>query len=380
LRLIATCVFGLEAILAREIRDLGYEKTNVQNGSVEFEGDISAIARCNIWLRTAERLLIKVGEFKATTFEELFQGVKSLSWEEWISKKDSFPVTGKSINSKLFSVSDCQAITKKAIVEKLKQKYNIEWFEESGAIYKVEVGLLKDIATLTIDTSGVGLHKRGYRTLVSRAPLKETLASALIQVSRWKKDRVLIDGFCGSGTIPIEAAMIAGNIAPGINREFISETFSQIDKKIWLSAREEAHAAVSSDGEYSIHGSDIDDKVLSLARYHSKLAGVDHIIHFQKRDISEISSQRKYGFIITNPPYGERISSAKEMDLIYKKLKMVLKRLDTWSFYILTSDMKLENALNRKASKKRKLYNGMIKCDYYQFFGPRPVKTNDRLS
>jgi putative N6-adenine-specific DNA methylase len=373
---IATCVFGLEAIVGREIQKLGYEKTNVTNGSVEFKGDLQAICKSNIWLRTAERVVVKIGSFKATTFEELFQGVKALPWEEWIPKDGRFPVIGKSISSKLFSISDCQAITKKAIVERLKQKYSIEWFEETGPTYKVEVGFLKDIATLTIDTSGTGLHKRGYRTLVSKAPLKETLASALIQISRWREDRSFIDPFCGSGTIPIEAAMIAKNIAPGLKREFVSESFVQLSKEMWAREREEANSLIKGSGEYFIQGSDIDEEVLGLARYHSKLAGVEDIIHLQRRDVAEINSKKKYGFLITNPPYGERMSGENELIDIYKRIKDAFSRLDTWSFYVLTSDTRIEEALGRRANKKRKLYNGMIKCDYYQYYGPKPKRLN----
>jgi len=374
LNLFATCLFGIESIVARELKNIGYEDTFSENGRVNFTGDEMAICRSNIWLRTAERVLLKIGEFKAMTFDELFEKTKALPWDEWIPENAQFPVIGKSVSSKLASIPDCQAIVKKAVVEKLKQKYKKDWFEETGPVYKIEVGLLKDIATLSIDTSGTGLHKRGYRKLVSSAPLKETLASAMIQISRWKKDRVLNDPFCGSGTIPIEAAMIGLNIAPGLNREFVSVGWPQITEKMWKDARAEANDLKELDNELLIQGSDINDEVMSLARYHAKLAGVDKHIHLQRRDMREISSRHKYGFIICNPPYGERLSEKREVEKLYQDMGKVFKTLDTWSYYVLTSHVDFERFFGQKANKKRKLYNGMIMCNYYQFFGPPPPR------
>ncbi len=377
IELIATSVFGIESIVGRELKWLGYDNQRVENGRVTFEADLRAICRSNIWLRTAERILIKVGSFKAETFEELFQGTKSLPWEQWLPEDAIFPVEGKSVKSKLFSVSDCQAIVKKAIVEKLKTKYKREIFEETGAKYKIEVSLLNDIATLSIDTSGAGLHKRGYRKLVSAAPLKETLTSALLLISRWKKDRVLIDPFCGSGTIPIEAALIALNIPPGLNREFISQEWPNIPERYWTEAFEEARGLIEPDREVRIQGSDISGESISLARYHAKLAGVDKHIHLQQMDFKAVSSRYDYGFIICNPPYGERLGEEKEIERLYKDMGKAFKSFETWSYYILTSYKTFERLFGRKADKKRKLYNGMIECDYYQFFGPPPPRKDN---
>jgi putative N6-adenine-specific DNA methylase len=376
LHLIATSAFGIEAVVGRELKHLGYEDQYIENSKVTFSGDEQAIAKTNLWLRTADRILLKMGEFQALTFDELFEKTKALPWHEWIPKNAHFPVEGKSINSKLFSVPDCQAIVKKAVVEKLKEKYKISWFEETGPTYKIEVALLKDMAILTIDTSGAGLHKRGYRKLVAHAPLKETLASAMLLVSRWKHDRVLIDPFCGSGTIPIEAALIAKNIAPGLKREFISEKWNNINASLWNKAREEAQDLIINDRELRISGSDIDNDVMSLARYHAKQAGVENDIHFQRLPASDIKSRYKYGFIICNPPYGERIGESKEIEKLYRQMGQVFKQFDTWSYYILTSHPEFEKLFGSRSSKKRKLYNGKIQCNYYQFYGPPPPKDN----
>jgi len=327
-----------------------------------------------LWLRTAERVLVKIGEFKALTFDELFESTKALPWEDWIPENAEFPVEGKSVDSKLFSISDCQAIVKKAVVERLKKKYKRDWFEENGPKFKIEVGLLKDMATLTIDTSGAGLHKRGYRKLVSGAPIKETLACAMIMISRWNKDRVLVDPFCGSGTIPIEAAMIGCNIAPGLKREFVAEEWPIIPKALWQSAREEAGDLAEYDRELRISGSDIDDDVMSLARYHAKLAGVESRIHLQRAPMADIRSRYKYGFIICNPPYGERLGEMKEVESLYKEMGKVFKTLDTWSYYVITSHPEFEKIFGKRADKKRKLYNGRLMCNYYQFYGPVPPK------
>lgn len=374
MHLIATSAFGIEAVVGRELKKLGYEDQLVENGKVTFSGDENAICRSNLWLRTADRVLVKVGEFRALSFEELFEQTKALPWEDWIPENAEFPVEGKSVDSKLASVPDCQAIVKKAVVEKLKQKYKRDWFEETGPRYRIEVALLKDMATLTIDTSGAGLHKRGYRKLVSGAPLKETLASAMILVSRWNADRVLIDPFCGSGTIPIEAALIGRNIAPGLNREFAADAWPNIPKHLWQNARKEARELIRQDRELRIQGSDIDEEVMSLARYHAREAGVEEDIHLQRMPMADIKSRYKYGFIICNPPYGERLSEMKEVEKLYRQMGTVFKDFDTWSCYVLAAHPEFEKFFGRKADKKRKLYNGRILCNYYQFFGPPPPK------
>ena len=378
IQLIATTAFGIEAVAGRELNKLGYTDQFIENGRVTFYGDEMAICRSNIWLRTADRVLLKLGEFTALTFDELFEKTKALPWDEWIPENAEFPVDGKSIDSKLSSVPDCQAIVKKAVVEKLKQKYRRDWFEETGPRYRIEVALLKDMATLTIDTSGAGLHKRGYRKLSSGAPLKETLASAMILISRWNKDRILIDPFCGSGTIPIEAALIGQNIAPGIGREFASEDWPSIPATLWKEARKEARDLARYDLKLRIHGSDIDDEVMSLARYHAKQAGVEGSIHLQRLAATEIKSRYKYGFIICNPPYGERLGERKEVEKLYKDMGIAFSSLDSWSYYIITSHPDFEKIFGRRADKKRKLYNGRLLCNYYQYFGPPPPKTGDR--
>ena len=357
IQLIATTVFGVESVVARELKWLGYDDQFVENGRVTFSGDLEAIAQTNMWLRSAERILLKMGEFKATTFEELFEGTKALEWEKWLPVDANFPVEGKSVSSTLFSVPDCQAIVKKAIVERLKTKYKCNWFSETGSRYKIEVSILKDMVTLTIDTSGAGLHKRGYRTLVGVAPIKETMASAILNISRWKGDRALIDPFCGTGTFPIEAAMIALNMAPGLNREFDAEKWENIPQSIWDREREFSRSVIKKDAEIRISGSDIDDKVMSLARYHAKRAGVLDKIHLQRLPMKDISSRYKYGFIICNPPYGERIGEQKEISKLYKEMGNTFKKFDTWSYYIISSMQNFEKSFGRKADKKRKLYN-----------------------
>lgn len=372
--LIATATFGLESVVAEEVKALGYSQVQVENGKVCFSGDISAIARTNLWLRTADRVRLKIGEFKATTFDELFEKTKALPWADWITEDATFPVEGKSVKSTLYSVPDCQAIVKKAVVESLKKTYKTEWFEEKGPMYKIEVALHKDIATLTIDTSGPGLHKRGYRGLIGTAPLKETMAAAMILLSRWKPDRVFMDPFCGSGTIPIEAALIGQNIAPGMNREFVSENWPVIPKPVWREARAETHDLARYDQKLEIIGTDVDDEILKIARRNAEEAGVDDQIHFQRMDVRDIRSKRKYGYLICNPPYGERLGEWKQVSRMYGEMGKTFAALDTWSFYIITSDEQFEEHFGRQASKKRKLYNGNIKVDYYQFFGPRPPR------
>lgn len=383
IQLIATSAFGIEAVTARELKKLGYSDQKVENGRVTFSGDEAAICRTNLWLRTADRVFLKVGEFKALSFDELFEQTKALPWDEIIPEDAEFPVEGRSVDSKLFSVSDCQAIVKKAIVEKLKQKYKCEWFEEKGPRYRIEVALLKDIVTLSIDTSGTGLHKRGYRKLVSSAPIKETMACALLLISHWNKDRILLDPFCGSGTIPIEAALIGRNIAPGLGREFDSEKWNIISSEQWEAARDEAYDMMDEDYKLKIHGSDIDENAISIARYHAKKAGVEDAIHMQRRPLSEISSKYKYGVIICNPPYGERLGETDYVRDLYKEMGQVFRKLDTWSYYVITSNPDFEKLFGRKADKKRKLYNGRLLCNYYQYFGPPPprqINTCDRDS
>lgn len=372
--LIATAAFGLESLVAKELRDLGYTEQKVENGKVPFRGDEKAICRTNLWLRQAERVLVQIGQFEARTFEELFERTKDLPWDEWLPAEACFPVQGKSVKSTLFSVSDCQAIVKKAIVEKMKEKYKINWFEENGPTYPIEVGLLKDVVTLTIDTSGVGLHKRGYRKLVSRAPLRETLAAAMISLSRWQAERVLIDPFCGSGTIPIEAALQGLNMAPGLKRNFIAEEWPNFSPKLWEEARLEAKDLIRRDVVLDLAGFDCDKEVLSLARYHAQEAGVEKYIHFQERPLADFSTKKKYGYLICNPPYGERLEEKSTVERLYREMGQVFSKLETWSFYILTAYLDFERLFCRRANKNRKLYNGMIKCYYYQFFGPKPPR------
>lgn len=373
--LIATATFGLEAVVAREVRDLGYQDVIVENARVTFTGDESAICRTNLWLRSADRVLIKLGEFQARTFEELFQQTRALPWADWLPENAAFPVEGKSIKSQLHSVPDCQAIVKKAVVEKLKQSYQRNWFPENGPRYTIEVALLKDTATLTLDTSGAGLHKRGYRTLVSQAPLKETLAAAMVMLSYWQPERTLIDPFCGSGTIPIEAALIGLNTAPGLGRQFAAEKWPVIPAALWHKAREEARDLAAPDRPLHILGSDIDSKVLGIARYHARQAGLEGKVFFQKLPAAELRSSKHYGCVICNPPYGERMGDVSEVEGLYRDLGNSYKNMDTWSYYVLTAHPGFERLFGKKADKKRKLYNGRIECHYYQYYGPRPPRS-----
>jgi len=374
LELIATSAFGIEAIVARELKDLGYENMTVENGRVTFIGNEKDICRSNLWLRCADRVYLKVGEFKATTFEELFQQVKALPWANYLPIDASFPVNAKSVKSQLFSISDIQSISKKAIVEKMKETYLKEWFDESGSRYPILISILKDKVTVMIDTSGDGLHKRGYREVGSDAPLKETLAAAMIKISKWKPDRSLIDPFCGSGTIPIEAALIGRNIAPGLNRNFISEDWDIIPKETWKEAKKKAYESIEYDRELDIYGYDINGRVAKIAINNSIEAGVDDCIHFQRRPVSQLSTKKKYGYIICNPPYGERLSEKREVEKLYKEMGKVFNQLDTWSYYVLTSHERFEESFGKKANKNRKLYNGRIKCYFYQYFGHKPPK------
>ena len=372
---IAPCHFGMEAVLKREILNLGLEIIRVEDGKVTFKGDESTFARANIFLRTTERILLKVGSFKATTFDELFEGTKALPWENFIPRDGKFWVTkANSVRSALFSPSDIQSIMKKAMVERLKTKYKVDWFSETGADYAVRVSLLKDEVTVGIDTSGESLHKRGYRKLTSLAPITETLAAAIILHTPWKADRILVDPFCGCGTFPIEAALIGMNIAPGINRNFAAENFSFLDKKIWDEARAEARDLIRHDVDLSIQGYDIDNDIISAARQNAKLAGVSDKIHFQAQDVRNLSNSNKYGFIITNPPYGERMEDKKDMPALYKLIGRVYNSLDSWSMFLITGYEEAENFIGRKADKNRKIYNGMLKSYLYEYMGPKPPK------
>lgn len=373
---IAPCHFGLESVLKREIQNLGYEITQVEDGRVTFRGGMDAACRANIFLRTAERILLKAGCFTAVTFEELFQKTKEIPWERYIPENGKFWVTkAASVKSRLFGPSDIQSIMKKAMVERMKSRYYTQWFTEDGASYPVRVFLMKDVVTVGIDTTGVSLHKRGYRPAAGKAPIAENLAAALIMLTPWKKERILVDPFCGSGTIPIEAAMMAANIAPGMNREFTAEQWTNlIDRKYWYEAIDEAHDQMDTNIETDIQGYDIDGDVLKTARRNAADAGVDHLIHFQRREVSQLSHPGKYGFIITNPPYGERLEEKAALPKLYREFGESFRKLDTWSAYMITSYEDAERYFGRKADKNRKLYNGMLRTYFYQFTGPRPPK------
>lgn len=374
--LVAPCHFGLEAVTKREIYDLGYEVTRVEDGRITFEGDAEAICRANVFLRTTERVLLLVGRFHAETFDEFFEGIKALHWEEYIPMDGKFWVTkASSIKSKLFSPSDLQSLAKKAMVERLKKEYKVNWFAEDGAPYPVRIFLLKDEVMVTLDTSGESLHKRGYRLMTSKAPLTETLAAALILLTPWKKDRILVDPFCGSGTFPIEAAMIAANIAPGMNREFTAEKWTNfIPKQLWYDTVKEAQEMMNTDISVDIQGYDIDPEVVKAARENAARAGVGHLIHFQQREVAKLHHPKKYGFIITNPPYGERLEDKKDLPQLYAQIGEAYKGLDCWSLYMITSYEDAQRYIGRKADRNRKIYNGMIKTYFYQFMGPKPPK------
>lgn len=375
--LIATSAMGLEAIVAKEVRDLGYD-CNVENGRISFKGDGLAIARSNLWLRTADRIKIKVGEFRAASFDELFEKTKALPWEEFLPENAEFPVSGKSVKSKLFSVSDCQAIVKKAIVGRLQNHYKrTTWFEENGPKYKIEVALLKDIATITIDTSGAGLHKRGYRSDQGEAPLKETLAAALILLTNWTADRPFIDPFCGSGTIPIEAALIGQNIAPGFNREFIAEEWPIIPASVWEQARNEVEDLAKYDQPILITGSDIDHRMVKIAEENAFEAGLGDLITFKQMRVQDLTVKQDYGVIIGNPPYGERLGDKPAVEQMYREMGKAFADLATWSIYILTSHPDFESLYGKPATKKRKLFNGFIRTDYYQYWGKRPPRIEE---
>ena len=376
IELVAPCHFGMEAVLKREILDLGYEISQVEDGRVTFLGDLEAVAYANVFLRTTERILIKVGKIHAETFDELFEGTKALPWEDFIPEDGKFWVAkANSIKSKLFSPSDIQSIMKKAMVERLKTVYHRERFEETGAEYPIRVSILKDEVLIGLDTSGVSLHKRGYRQMTAPAPITETLASALILFTPWKKDRILVDPFCGSGTFPIEAAMLAANMAPGMKRHFLAEKWENlISIRHFQDAKEEAADLVDLSVETDIQGYDIDGEIIKAARANAKMAGVDHLIHFQERDVKDLSHPKKYGFIITNPPYGERLEDKKDLPALYKAFGESFKNLDSWSAYMITSYEDAERYFGRKADRNRKIYNGMLKTYFYQFLGPKPPK------
>jgi putative N6-adenine-specific DNA methylase len=372
--LIATSAMGLEALVAKEVRELGYE-CQVDNGRILFQGDEKAIAKSNLWLRTADRVRLKIGEFKATTFDELFEKTKALPWEKFLPENAEFPVSGKSVKSKLFSVSDCQSIVKKAIVERMKKHYKKEgWFEENGPLFKIEVALHKDIALLTIDTSGSGLHKRGYRVAQGEAPIKETLAAALVMLTNWTPDRPFVDPFCGSGTIPIEAALMGQNIAPGFNREFVSENWPWIPSSVWDEVRLEAEDLANYDQPLDITGSDIDHRLVKIAQENAFEAGLGDLISFKQMRVQDFTTTKQYGVIVGNPPYGERLGEKGAVQKMYHEMGQAFRDLETWSVYILTSDEEFETHYGKKTTKKRKLFNGFIKTDYYQYWGKRPPR------
>ncbi len=374
--LIAPCHFGLEAILKKEITDLGYEVLQVEDGKVLFEGDEEAVCRANLFLRTAERVLIRIGSFPAITFEELFQGTKDLPWESYIPMDGKFWVAkAASVKSKLFSPSDIQSIMKKAIVERLKGVYHTNWFPEEGESFPLRVFIMKDMVTVGLDTTGESLHKRGYRKLTAKAPIAENLAAALIMLTPWNRDRILVDPFCGSGTFPIEAAMMAANMAPGLSREFLSENWEHlIPKKEWYDVLDEANDLVDMSVDTDIQGYDIDDAMVAISRENAKRAGVEKLIHFQRRPVSELNHPKKYGFLITNPPYGERLEEKDKLPELYRTLGERYRHLDNWSMYLISAYDKTEQDIGRKADKNRKIYNGMMKTYFYQYMGAKPPK------
>lgn len=374
-KLIATAAMGLEAIVAKEVRDLGYECT-VDNGKVIFYGDALAICRANLWLRTADRIKVIVGEFQATSFEELFQQTKALPWGDYLPEDAEFPVIGKSVKSQLASVPDCQAIVKKAVVEKIKEHYGIQsaWLDEKGAVHKIEVAILKDAVQITLDASGIGLHKRGYRADQGEAPLKETLAASLVLLTNWNPDKPFVDPFCGSGTIPIEAALIGQNIAPGFNRDFVSEDWDWIGQSLWDRARQEVEDKANYDQPLDISGYDIDHRMIHMAKENAFEAGLGELITFKQMQVRDFTTKKDYGVIVGNPPYGERLGERAEVENMYKEMGKALADLDTWSIYMLTSHEGFESLFGKKATKKRKLFNGFIKTDFYQYWGKRPPR------
>ncbi len=380
--LIAPCHFGLESVLKREITDLGYDVIKVEDGRVVFIGDVQSVCEANVFLRTAERILIKVGTFHAETYEELYQGTRALPWEEMIPSDGRFWITkAASVKSRLFSPSDIQSVMKKAMVERLKQVYHMEWFPENGASYPVRVFLMKDEVTAALDTTGESLHKRGYRKLAVKAPIAENLAAALIMLTPWKGDRILVDPFCGSGTFPIEAAMMAAGIAPGMNRSFTAQSWENlIPEREWQDVVEEAREQVKIDVSTDIQGYDIDERAVAAARENARLAGVEHLIHFQKRGIEQLSHSKKYGFIITNPPYGERMEEKENLPGLYRSIGERFRVLEDWSLYLITAYGQAQEAIGMKAARNRKIYNGMMKAYFYQFPGSKPPRRKPTCS
>lgn len=380
-KLIAPCHFGLEAVLKREIQDLGYEVSLVEDGRVTFLGDAEAICQANIFLRTAERVLLQAGRFRAVTFDELFEQVKAIPWENYIPENGKFwAAKATSVKSRLFSPSDIQSIVKKAVVERLKERYHVNWFPEDGAEYPLRITFLKDEAVVGIDTSGLSLHKRGYRIRSSKAPITETLAAALLMLTPWKGDRILVDPFCGCGTFPIEAAMMAAHMAPGMNRSFTAENWSNlIAKKHWYEAVTEANDLIDDTVITDIQGYDIDPAMVKAARENARDAGVEHLIHFQARPVKELSHPKKYGFLIANPPYGERLEEKSMLPELYRELGEAMERLDSWSAYLITGYEEAERYIGRKADKNRKIYNGMLKTYFYQYLGPKPPRKKQGL-
>ena len=378
--LIVPCHFGLESVLKREIVDLGYEVSRVEDGKVTFTGGAEAIPEANIFLRTTERVLLKVGEVKAETFDELYEATKALPWENYIPKNGKFWVAkANSVKSKLFSPSDIQSIMKKAIVDRLGKAYGLSWFPEDGASYPIRVAFMKDVATIGIDTSGESLHKRGYRQMTVKAPITETLASALLLLTPWKGDRILVDPFCGSGTFPIEAALMAAKIAPGVGREFLAQTWDNLlSPEVWKQTRELARSMEKRDVQVDIQGYDIDPEALKAARSNAKMAGVGDMVHFQQRPVGELRHHGSFGFVVTNPPYGERLEEKEALEGIYKDLGRSFAALDRWSLYLISSYEGTEKAIGRKADKNRKIYNGMLKTYFYSFLGPKPPKRENR--
>ncbi len=375
LNLVVPTAFGLEALAAREVAALGFDDVKVANGQVAFSSDWTGVAKANTWLRTGERVLIKMAEFEAQTFDELFEQTLDIPWEDFMPEDAMFPVEGKSHLSQLSSVPACQAIVKKATVEAMRRRYRRVRFEETGPRFRILVALNQDVATITLDTTGIGLHKRGYRKLTAEAPLRETLAASLVLLSRWNPDRILVDPMCGSGTILIEAGLIARNMAPGLLREFDASNWPVIPRRTWAAVRGQAEAAIDRDiAPRGLFGSDSSGEVLNLARYHAKLAGLEKDLNFEKKAVHEFQTKKKYGYIITNPPYGERMGEKPEVDALYRQMGRTFGKLDTWSFFILTSHPGFERLFGRLSDKKRKLYNGRIRCDLYQYLGPRPPR------
>lgn len=375
-KLLAPCLFGLESVLKQEIKDLGYEILEVDDGRVLFEGDAMAICRSNLWLRTAERVMIEVGRFKATSFEALFNQIEDLEWERFIPVDGKFWVSkASSIKSKLFSAKDIQSIVKKAMVSRMNIAYGLDWFKEDGASYPIRIFIKKDVVSVALDTSFEALHRRGYRIHTSKAPMSETLAASLVLLSVWNKERPFVDPFCGSGTLAIEAAMIGANLAPGLNRSFAAEGWKNlVPTKLWMAAVDEANEAYDPEADLNIQGYDVDGKVLATARENAVNAGVDQFIHFQRRDVKDLTHKKPYGVIVTNPPYGERLNNQEEIKTLYKTMGETFTKLKDWSYYVITSVDAFESLFGAQANKKRKLYNGMLKTTYYQYLGKRPPK------